>query len=530
MAVGGNSMEIGGEGNREFIKITSGGNSFYALSQNSRAFAGAASAPNFSIAMGEGTTVTGENCIAIGRGVNVATNNTNNTIALGALASISENNNYSIAIGYNASLNIRSNNSVILGANATIKGANGVIIGYGAKTNTTGAIAIGAGASATSSSTTGPIAIGYSATADDTSISIGSSASANSGSTAIGYHSMATNGSLAIASSFADNHSFTIGRNYRADGNSIAIGISLSSVSANRGAKNNSIAIGIGQNCLIYAEDSSIAIGTQVNSTHTSVAIGVNSCAKFFSVAIGPDTSTGTGIHNIAIGIGSLVNGKSGCVALGVKGAECYGSNSASLAASWIEGNYSTVIGDGAYTSDDKTLQLGDSSNLSALRCRVSLTVGSDKRDKTDIENVNSALSFVNKLQPVTYVFNHRDKYLIDADGKNKNIMRKYSICEYDKEAHAAGTKKDSRRRVGFLAQDIQSALQSTYNTDNYADIVNDNFYDYTEEEKAAIPEGVENKLTMNYESLIPFAIGAIKELSAKISQLESKLATMELV
>lgn len=63
--------------------------------------------------------------------------------------------------------------------------------------------------------------------------------------------------------------------------------------------------------------------------------------------------------------------------------------------------------------------------------------------------------------------------------------------------------------------------MQSVYGTDNYANIVNDNFHDLTEK-----PSDVENKYTLAYANLVPFLIGAIKELNAKIKALEGKLAT----
>lgn len=92
-------------------------------------------------------------------------------------------------------------------------------------------------------------------------------------------------------------------------------------------------------------------------------------------------------------------------------------------------------------------------------------------------------------------------------------------MCDYDRIAHAAGTKKGERRRCGLLAQEVVAAMQTVYGTDNYANIVNDNFHDLQEK-----PSDVENKYTLAYANLVPFLIGAIKELNAEIKILKDKL------
>ena len=180
--------------------------------------------------------------------------------------------------------------------------------------------------------------------------------------------------------------------------------------------------------------------------------------------------------------------------------------------------------------SDSRVMQLGNN-GLSTLRCKVALTTTSDKRDKIDINDVNNSLDFILKLNPVTYVFNPRTKYISDNDKKetydingneifNQNYenYKKYGLCHYDTEKYLLGTKKGTRRRIGLIAQDVQEALKEVYGTDNYADIVNDNFYDLVKK-----PDDVENQLTIAYQNIIPFLIGAIKELQTEIDQLKNK-------
>lgn len=251
-----------------------------------------------------------------------------------------------------------------------------------------------------------------------------------------------------------------------------------------------------------------------VNST----ALGSDTTASSdSSTALGRE-STASGMFSTAIGVTSKALGI-GSIALGLN---CTASGNYSTALGYISqasGENSTALGLNARvpSADSNTMQLGDT-NLSALRCKVNLTVTSDKRDKTDIEGITDALAFVERLNPVTFVSNNREEYISDED-KNGEIFRKYGMCEYDRIAHAAGTKKGERRRCGLLAQEVVEAMQSVYGTDNYANVVNDNFHDLAQK-----PSDVENKYTLAYANLVPFLIGAIKELNAKIKALESKL------
>lgn len=246
---------------------------------------------------------------------------------------------------------------------------------------------------------------------------------------------------------------------------------------------------------------SSVALGSSVVAPGMdAIAIGANASANSYAVAIGArviadEGAISIGEHTHAYGALSVVIGYQG----------------------YSYGDYSTALGYGANTdeTDTNTMQLGG--NLSVLRSKVNLTVTSDKRDKADISEITSALAFLEKLNPVTFVSNDRANYISEED-KQSEKFRKYGMCDYDRIAHAAGTKKGERRRCGLLAQEVIEAMQSVYGTDNYANIVNDNFHDLAEK-----PSDVENKYTLAYANLVPFLIGAIKELNAKIKELEDR-------
>ena len=319
-------------------------------------------------------------------------------------------------------------------------------------------------------------ALGYNSTASgDSSTALGDGATASSeNSTALGYSSSASSySSTAVGynSTASDMYSTALGYNSKASGR-------------------DSTALGYYSNA---SGTGSMALGDLSKATNiSSVALGgASTSSALYSVALGGD-STASGNGSVALGRESTALG-TGSVALG---------------------SFSTVS-----STDSETMQLGDTS-LSALRCVVNLTVTSDKRDKTDIEDITNALAFVERLNPVTFVSNDREYYISDEDKKGETF-RTYGMCEYDRVSHAAGTKKGERRRCGLLAQEVVEAMQSVYGTDNYANVVNDNFHDLTNK-----PSDVENKYTLAYANLVPFLIGAIKELNAKIKILEGKLAT----
>lgn len=248
----------------------------------------------------------------------------------------------------------------------------------------------------------------------------------------------------------------------------------------------------------------SIALGYEANASDSySSALGRRATASgWASIALGYQANASNS-SSIAFGSDAIASGSSS-IALGTN--------------SDASGNGSIAIGAGATVTSAApyTMQLGD--DLSALRCKVNLTVTSDERDKTDIASITDALAFVERLTPVTFVSNDRVEYISDEDKKGETF-RKYGMCEYDRIAHAAGTKKGERRRCGLLAQEVVAAMQTVYGTDNYANIVNDNFHDLQEK-----PSDVENKYTLAYANLVPFLIAAIKELNAKIKRLEDKL------
>ena len=127
---------------------------------------------------------------------------------------------------------------------------------------------------------------------------------------------------------------------------------------------------------------------------------------------------------------------------------------------------------------NNNTFVMGNSSTDN-LRCNTStINSYSDRRDKTDIVDLPIGLDFVNKLRPVKFKWQHREE----------NIS-------------------NGRVDTGFIAQELQI-------------VQNESNADYVR----SVDESNPDKLAAGYDKLIPVMVQAIKDLSAKVEELESKL------
>jgi phosphodiesterase/alkaline phosphatase D-like protein len=152
-----------------------------------------------------------------------------------------------------------------------------------------------------------------------------------------------------------------------------------------------------------------------------------------------------------------------------------------------------TIIGFNAAASSATAtdeITLGNAS-VATLRCQVTtITALSDFRDKTDINNVDVGLSFVEKLRPVTFKWDKREWY---TDGNRD------------------GSKKDTITQVGFIAQELKQ-LQEQEGVE-YLKLV----YESNPEKLEATPGNL----------LIPL-IKAVQELSVKVKTLEEEIMLLK--
>lgn len=471
------------------------------------------------------TPNTTTNNIFIGHGITSRTNQNyytnSNIIAIGSGIGINATSVGSVLIGQNVKSN--SKHTVLIGTNvctaycnSSFGGSDQILIGYNTSSGNFGYdVVIGSGALSREGHS---IVIGCSSKAiSSSSVAIGDSAySSIPCSVTIGYRAY-TYGSATGRSMIA------IGTNSRASGNyySIAIGENACALFSGNNTISGSSAIAIGTAaCALSSQSIGIGSGAYVSvNSNCSITIGRTTAPTYGIFSNSP--------NSIVIGTNSVIRGNSpNSIVIGTKSSISINSLSSIAIGdnANVQASFSIAIGHNATTSNANSIQLGDNANLSSITAKVELTVTSDERDKIDIKPIDyGAIKFLNKIEPITYHSNQRilyidnDENLSEEDKENKS---KYGICNYNRKEHAKGTKKGSRLRVGVSAQGVQKALEEAYGTSSYANLVNDNLFDFNKDE---IPEGIESQLAVNYPGFVPFLIKAVQELSQRLDKLEGK-------
>ena len=247
--------------------------------------------------------------------------------------------------------------------------------------------------------------------------------------------------------------------------------------------------------------------------------------------------STATAVfQNTAVGQGCLSNGNNhGNTGVGAKCLEDLTGGSGANGFGYFALNkviggddncgFGTSAG-GSITSGDNNVCIGNSAGNDALttittgsnnvvignnstavfEVKVALTVGSDERDKTDIETLpdNAGLNFVNQMRPVTYVWDNRDNYWeYDVEPGNIKVLKE----KHDRDH----SKKSTDKQVGFIAQDIKKIEESIGWTEDH--VVN-----------TKNPESYK----LMYEQLIPILVKSIQEADDKIDALTARVAALE--
>ena len=222
-----------------------------------------------------------------------------------------------------------------------------------------------------------------------------------------------------------------------------------------------------------------------VNTLYSNIAGSSNSAfgyqALFFNTA---SSNTGfgylalfsniSGAFNTSVGASTLFNNTAANnTALG------YSAGSANTS-----GTNNTFIGynaQGVSTTTNNAITLGNAS-VATLRCQVTtITALSDRRDKKDIVDIPAGLNLIEKLRPVSFVWNMRDG-------------GKVGIPEF-----------------GFIAQELQEAQSDVGVT------VPNLVYEENPE-----------KLEASAGTLIPVLVKAIQELKHEVDSLKSELFALK--
>jgi hypothetical protein len=158
----------------------------------------------------------------------------------------------------------------------------------------------------------------------------------------------------------------------------------------------------------------------------------------------------------------------------------------------------------GNITTQNNTILLGDE-NISVSHIQVDWTIASDQRDKTDFTALDVGLSFVNALEPVTYKWDKRSKYIDKSDPD----------VDLDNVTHD-GTHKEDWLDVGFKAQAVEALeLAAGYK-----------IADKTNLTTSLTSDG--KQYGIQYTKFVPILVKALQELSTKNDALEARIAALE--
>jgi hypothetical protein len=258
-----------------------------------------------------------------------------------------------------------------------------------------------------------------------------------------------------------------------------------------------------GGNNTAVGYDSMYTNTTGSNNTAVGVDTLKNNTTGDLNVAVGLEAlkSSTTASNNTAVGYIALTDCTTGGnnTALGRKALTDLTTGYTNTAVGYdcgdelTTGTNNSFFGYQAGTSSSPATQhtgsnivvIGNNS-ITAAYIKVGWTTGSDRRDKTDITPFTHGLSWINKLNPVTYRWDNRSFY---ADGSPD------------------GSKKQSQLNVGLIAQD-ELEVEKEH---GYGD----------SPENMLVSTFQSDKYGMQYEKLIPVLINAVKELSAKVTALE---------
>jgi hypothetical protein len=156
--------------------------------------------------------------------------------------------------------------------------------------------------------------------------------------------------------------------------------------------------------------------------------------------------------------------------------------------------NYATSAGSAtsATTATSASYTTGGSTGASyAVYCSTLYSSGdviayySDERLKTDINTIQNPLSILNSIRGITY--------------KNNDIAAKYGF-------------KSEEQQIGVIAQEVQRVLPQ---------VIKRAPFDLNDDGSS---KSGENYLTVQYDKIVPLLIEAVKELSAKVEELEKRL------
>lgn len=267
----------------------------------------------------------------------------------------------------------------------------------------------------------------------------------------------------------------------------------------------NAVAIGPGTQAIA---EGSISIGeASLSSIDHGIAVGSgSSTGGSRAIAIG-QSSNASKNYSTALGFGALASGV---------GSQAFGTTANASS------HYCVSLGYGASVTGNYQIQLGNTSTTTYAFGAVQDR--SDVRDKTDIQDVDLGLDFINRLRPVKYRWDYRDDYAremfpmpnrLDFED-DESFDNAYQLNQQARIAFFAtpvkdGSKVRKRYHHGLIAQELKQVLDEMG-------------VDHAAYQDHATSDGLDVK-SIGYSELIPNLIKAIQELSKEVSDLKMKVS-----
>ena len=417
---------------------------------------------NVTIGKDAGTAITtGDLNVAVGSNAlkTISTHSNNTVVGAFALDAGTGASNVAVGSGAMGSSSYAADNNVAIGKDALTSnttGSDGVAVGFEALLgNTTGGQNTAVGRKAMYTNTTGDnnAAFGFNAMFYNTT---------GADSVALGVNALQANTS--------GNFNTAVGRKAltaNTVGNSnVAVGYQALGVNVN-GSK----CVAIGE---IALRDMEASGGTSNDYYNTAVGYGAGAgiTSGYYNTIMGGHSGNNvtTGISNVSIGYGN--------------------------AFSAVDMNAELVFGTGVTGSGGSTITIGTGAGKisNTFTSNATWSQSSDERLKTNIQDDTLGLSFINRLNPVTYKWKPSPE--IDKS------------LPYYKEENERNTDVTMH---GLVAQQVKTALDAE-GVDTFA----------------GWAEGLDGVQTISREMFISPLIKAIKELSAEVETLKTKVAALE--
>lgn len=159
-----------------------------------------------------------------------------------------------------------------------------------------------------------------------------------------------------------------------------------------------------------------------------------------------------------------------------------------------------TAIGYNSGITGNNQVQLGDVNTTTYVYGTVQNR--SDERDKINIKDTELGLDFINKLRPVDFKWDYREKY-VEIDENGKEI-----IHEKD------GSKAGIRNHHGFIAQEVEEIIETTG-------------IDFGGYQDHSLKGGSDVK-SLGYDEFVAPLVKSVQELTKRILELEEKVKYLE--